>query len=120
MTDVPEPAVIACTLGAEGMRERVKWIADLNRTALRSQRRSGLQLELTYARSALERVREMVAREQRCCAFLSFTVSEEHDAVRLIIEAPVASHEVIDSIFGPFEAGVPASSGCGCSSSKCC
>ena len=119
MTDVSESTVIACTLGVSDFRQRATWIADLNRTALRSHRRNGLQLELVYAPSALDRVREMVAREQTCCAFLSFSLREDRDGIQLVIEAPEASRDMLDTVFEPFEAPNPASSGCGCSLSNC-
>jgi hypothetical protein len=94
-------------------------IADLNRDALRSQRRDGLRLELVYAPAALDRVREMVVREQDCCAFLSFDVCEEKDAIRLIIEAPETAPDALDDVFEPFQARGPAASACGCSPVIC-
>lgn len=115
----PDSTAIACTLGAGDFRQRMAWIADLNRSALRSHRRNDLSLVLTYAPTALDRVQEMVAREKECCEFLSFTVSQEHDGVRLVIEAPAASRDAIDSVFEPFLAREPESGGCGCSSTGC-
>lgn len=47
---------------------RLEWIADLIRDALLSQARR--DLELAYA---AERLREMVRKEQDCCAFLTST-----------------------------------------------
>ena len=38
-------------------------------------------------------MRELVRREQGCCAFLRFTVREDRDAVRLTIEAPMQVEE---------------------------
>ena len=95
---------IACTLAKRELRERAAGIADLNREALRSERRDELRLELTYAPAALDRVREMVAREQTCCAFLTFELREENDVVRLLIEAPEAARDVVDAVFEPFQA----------------
>jgi hypothetical protein len=117
MTNLDDSTAIACTLDGGEFRKRMVSIADLNRTALQSHRRNDLKLELLYAPVARDRVREMVAREKECCAFLNFTMREEQDGVRLIIEAPEASRGVIDSLFEPFETRQPASSDCGCSSS---
>jgi hypothetical protein len=116
---VSEPTPIACTLGSGDFQERVAWIANLNRDALRSQHRDGLRLELTYAPAALDRVREMVKREQDCCAFLNFDVHQEKDAVRLVIEAPEGARDALDAVFEPFQAHEPAASVCGCSSAVC-
>jgi hypothetical protein len=113
---VAEPTPIACTLGYGDFQERVAWIADLNRDALCSQRRDGLRLELTYAAAALGRVREMVAIEQECCAFLTFDVRVERDAVHLVIEAPESARDALDAVFEPFQGRGPGASACGCSS----
>jgi hypothetical protein len=114
-----EPAPIACTLGPANFQQRVAWIANLNRDALRVQRRDGLRLELTYAPSALNRVREMVAREEDCCAFLTFELQQGADTVRLIIEAPEHARDALDAVFDPFQAREPAATVCGCSSAGC-
>jgi hypothetical protein len=103
-----EPAPIACTLGPADFRQRLAWIADLNRDALRAQHRDGLRLELTYAPTALDRVREMIAREQDCCAFLTFDLQQEADAIRLVIEAPEDARDALDAMLEPFEAREPA------------
>jgi hypothetical protein len=102
-----EQAPIACTLESGDFRQRLAWIAELNRDALRAQRRDGLRLELTYAPTALDRVREMVAREQDCCAFLTFDLQEEPDTVRLVIEAPENARDALDAVFEPFQAPEP-------------
>jgi hypothetical protein len=115
----PKLIVAACALAPEDFQDRIALIGDLNRDALRSQRRDGFRLELVYAPAALDRVREMVAREQDCCAFLSFDMREEKDAIRLIIEAPESARDALDAVFEPFQAREPATSVCGCSPSVC-
>jgi hypothetical protein len=117
---IPEPAPIACTLGPGDFRQRLAWIADLNRDALRDQRRGGLRLVLTYAPAALYRVREMVAREQDCCAFLTFDLQQEAETVQLVIEAPEDARDALDAVFEPFQVREPAAAVCGCSSAGCC
>jgi hypothetical protein len=114
-----EPAPVACTLGAGDFRQRLVWITDLNRDALRTQRRDGLRLELSYAPAALDRVREMVARERECCAFLTFDLQPEADAVRLVIEAPEDARDALDVVFEPFQAREFAAAVHDCSSTGC-
>jgi hypothetical protein len=111
-----EQAPIACTLESGDFRQRLAWIAVLNRDALRAQRRDGPRLELTYAPTAFDRVREMVPREQDCCAFLTFDLQQEADTVRLVIEAPEHARDALDAVFEPFQASEPAASVCSCSS----
>jgi hypothetical protein len=116
---ISEPTPIACTLGPGDFRQRLAWIADLNRDALRAQQRDGLRLELIYAPAALDRVREMVARERNCCAFLTFDLRQEAEAVRLVIEAPEDARDALDAVFEPFQVRKAAATVCGCSSAGC-
>lgn len=109
-----EPAPIACTLGAGDFKARVAWIADLNRRALRSQRRDDLRVELAYAAEARDEVLEMVRGEQECCAFLTFQVREEGGAVRVIIEAPEGAREAAETVFEPFLSRTPAGAARSC------
>jgi hypothetical protein len=111
-------APIACTLDARDYQQRLAWIADLNRTALRAQHRDGLRLELTYAPAALDRVWALVARERACCAFLTFDVRQEKGAVRLIIEAPDDARDALDAVFAPFLMPQASVAACGCSSAS--
>jgi hypothetical protein len=91
---------IACTLDAGDFSERVRWIAALNRDVLRAHARHDLVLELRYDPAAADRVRELVRREQRCCAFLAFAVEETTDAVVLRITAPPEARDALDTIAG--------------------
>ena len=109
-----DPPPIACTLGAEDFQARLAWIAELNASALRASRRDGLKLHLTYAPEALDRVRDLVAREQGCCAFLAFEVEATPQAVRLTITSPEAAREGLDVILAPFTSAPAAASRCGC------
>lgn len=74
-----------------------------NAAALRHHRRDDLRLELTYASEASDQVREMVRREQECCAFLAFDVREEPDAIRVVIAVPEVAREVVDTVLEPFQ-----------------
>lgn len=108
-------APIACTLTGNDFRDRIAWIAELNRTALRTHQRNGLTLVLAYDREAEERVRDLMAREQLCCAFLSFALDPEGDLIRLTITAPENARIAADMIFDQFvSANTDPVISCGC------
>jgi hypothetical protein len=110
---IDEPPV-ACTLAAGDYTARIAWIADLNAAALRTHRRDDLWLELTYALDARDRVREMIRREQACCAFLTFELCEAREGVRLTIVAPERARDAADGVFAPFLPAAAAPTGCAC------
>jgi hypothetical protein len=113
---IVEATPIACTLTSGEQKERVSWIAALNRDALRSHRRRDLVLELHYAPEARARISEMVRNEEGCCGFLTFDLRETEDEIRLVITAPEAAREAADSLFEPFLARAAAPS-CACTGS---
>ena len=112
--ELSDTAPVACTLAAGDFKARVASIADLNRRALRGQRRDDLRLELTYAADAREEVLAMVRGEQDCCAFLDFQVQDGAGAVRVVIQAPERAREAADTVFEPFLSAVPVSTACSC------
>jgi hypothetical protein len=103
--DSRDGAPIACTLQPGDYRERLAWIANLAREGLLGTKRDDLRLELRYAPNVRNRVREMVDKEQECCAFLNFDVSKTDEDVRLTITAPERARDVADALFEQF---VPA------------
>ena len=96
---------IACTLTTGDLRDRLAWIATLNRDALRGHDRADLTLQLRYAPQAVHRVRDLMCQEQVCCAFLSFELHEQPDEVRLTIKAPEEARAMANSLFEPFLRG---------------
>ncbi len=98
-------APIACTLQPGDYRERLAWIAELARDGLLDVSRDDLRLELRYAPHVAGRVREMVGKEQGCCAFLDFELAETDAGVRLTITAPERARDLADALFEQF---VPA------------
>ena len=110
---IVEAAPIACTLTPGEHKDRVSWIAALNRDALRDHRRRDLVLELRYAAEARARVHEMVRSEQGCCGFLAFDLQEAEGEIHLTITAPEAAREAADSLFEQFLAQSAAPS-CAC------
>jgi hypothetical protein len=100
--DGRDEAPIACTLQPGDYKERLAWIAELAREGLLDVIREDLRLELKYAPSVADRVREMFHKEQQCCAFLDFDLSEIDEGVRLTITAPERAREVADALFNQF------------------
>lgn len=105
---------IACTLAPGEYKDRVAWIANLNRDALRKYERRDLTLELFYAPEARERVHEMARNEGTCCAFLSFQIRDAGDQVRLTVTAPESARDAADALFAQFVANAPAPLSCAC------
>jgi len=93
---------IACTLAPGEFQARLAWISDLTRNALRHYQRHDLTLVLTYAADAAERVRELVRREQTCCAFLTFDLQQDPHEIRPTITAPDRARPAADLLFDPF------------------
>ena len=93
---------IACTLTAAGLRDRLAWIATLNRDALRGYDRADLTLRLRYVPQAVQQVRKLMTQEQACCAFLTFEMHTEPDAVTLMITVPEEVRSIVDAVFEPF------------------
>jgi hypothetical protein len=93
---------IACSLGSGDFKERTAWIQQLAREHLLSARREELALHLSYSPGAREAVREMVEKEQDCCGFLRFDLSERRGSIDLTITAPEETAEVAGSLFDHF------------------
>jgi len=109
---------IACTLTAGNFKDRIAWISELTRDALRSHERQDLVLDLRYGPEARGRVREMVRKEQECCAFLTFETHEDLDEIRLTITAPEEAREAADQLFEQFVASAPTKPIVGCCGSE--
>jgi hypothetical protein len=109
---------IACTLGAGAYRERLAWIADLNRSALQTARRDGARLILTYDLRVAVRVREMIRRVQECCAFLAFELNEDEKELTLAITGPQAARDALAALFDPFLTGASMGGPCACMAAR--
>jgi hypothetical protein len=97
---------IACTLLGEAQQDRRAWIAALVRDALRGSERDGLTLRLRFVPEAVQRIQDMVRKEQACCSFLTFEMEERPQELRLIIRARVAARAAADALFAQFAASV--------------
>jgi hypothetical protein len=113
-----EAAPIACTLNATEFRSRRGKLSNLNRTALMSYRRDDLRLELLYAVEARPQVLEMVRAERACCAFLTFDVHEEPDALRVVVETPEGARAAADSLFEALYSTATGQGTCGCNTAS--
>ena len=102
------PLPIACTLTAEAYSERTTWIAKLNRESCRAYHQEDLTLELAYDIAAATQVRELVRREEECCAFLHFTLAEAAGEIHLRIVAPAEARDSTGALFAPFLDGLQA------------
>jgi hypothetical protein len=103
--DIP----IACTLDASDFKERTAYIRDLARRALRHASWTDLSLTLTYEREALEELRELVRKEQTCCAFLEFDLRNNSSSILLTITAPKSAADAADMLFDHFAPELAAS-----------
>ena len=97
-----EARIIACSLDAGDVKARTQSIRELAERSLLSARRTGLTLSLTYARDALDELRELVAKERECCPFLDFRLSDDGDGLHLWITAPPEAAEAADLLFAHF------------------
>ncbi len=97
-----EKPPIACTLTGDDFAQRTAWIRQLASDHLSAVRRTPLSLELTYAPAAAAKVRDMVRKEQVCCAFLKFDLREAKNGIHLTVTAPEEAREAVDMLFDHF------------------
>ncbi|MDT0304109.1 MerR family transcriptional regulator [Streptomonospora wellingtoniae] len=99
-----------CSLeSADAVAERIgRWRAALA-DARREEVEGGLRAELPAERAG--QVADLAAAEQRCCAFFSFALHFAHDSVVLEVRAPSEGRPMLDTVFGPADAGEPADRG---------
>lgn len=97
-----EKPPIACTLTGDDFAGRTTWIRQLAKDYLIAVGRTPLSLQLTYAPAAASKVKELVRKEQACCAFLRFDLREVPDGVHLTVTAPEEAREAVDMLFDHF------------------
>jgi hypothetical protein len=98
----PVDSPIACTLSADELRNRLNELKELTQDSLISAQRDDLALQLRYKLEAEHTVRRMIEREKECCAFLTFDLRIQSDAIALGISAPEAAREGIEQIYAQF------------------
>lgn len=111
----PAPAPegpIACSLHPNDFAGRLDDFRHGVFAHLRGMRRpepSRLRLILA-ADAGVERVRDLLVREQACCAFLTFTVTSDSDGGRILadLEVPPEAGPALDGIVRLAELAAPA------------
>ncbi|MFR9777501.1 hypothetical protein ACL02O_15770 [Micromonospora sp. MS34] len=89
----------SCTLPTVERPLRVAEFDELFRTGLRRQRRvSPTRLRWELAVGAEAMVRDLTARESRCCSFFAFTVTPVAGAIRVDVAVPEAYVGVLDAL----------------------
>ena len=121
---VTDPPLVACALDRDDLKLRLAEIDALTTRSLISHRQVGSSLHLVCTGDAVDDVRRIVALEERCCAFLDFSVEATPAEVRLTISAPPGTDEAsrwLFSQFSPTTATVSLEpSACGCSDRTRC
>jgi hypothetical protein len=99
---MPDPP-IACTLTLDGMTARLALIDALAADGLldRTPTDSGLRVRLRDSPEIVDRTRELIAAESRCCAFLDFTLGRDGGDLVLDIAGPQDARPVIEMFFAP-------------------
>ena len=89
---------IVCTLNPALMRGRLAWADALTADALLSREpiEGGLRHRFRADDDVERQVRELAALESECCAFLTFEVSREADAVVLDVTGSAEAQPVIE------------------------
>jgi hypothetical protein len=98
MTDVP----VACSLNASDLTNRMdRWNALTNQAKpVVVKTDTGLRLAFRVKEDITDELTELAELERACCAFASWTVRQEPDAIVLDISA--ASDEGIATVHGMF------------------
>jgi hypothetical protein len=103
---MPEELPIACSLSAAEYPVRLAEIEALGRDALLDACVDGARANLRFVAVAgvRERVERFAEAESRCCAFLTFDITEAPDAVVLTVEGPPDAAGVVDELAAAFGA----------------
>jgi hypothetical protein len=92
---------IACTLTAADYADRIEATADLARRALRSREPilHGARLIFDNGGDTERELREVIAAEARCCAFLRMDLRPTADALVLDVTGPAEAEPIIAELF---------------------
>jgi hypothetical protein len=92
---------IACNLPPADLRARGDDMSEIARRALRARHPLEGGARLTFAGDATtERdLRDVIAAEAQCCAFLTFDLRREDDALRLDVTGPEEAQPLIAQMF---------------------
>jgi len=110
---MPEELPIACSLSAAEFPARLAQMAALGRDALLDTDIAGARARLRFAAApgVRERVEAFAEAEKRCCPFLGLTLTDAHNGVLLVIDAPDETAGVLAELVAAFDAERPAGAG---------
>lgn len=92
---------IACTLDPAAMPDRVaEWQALLDGATARERTSDGALVVVLAADTSLPELARLVAAEQACCAFFSFSITADQRGVGLEVRAPAGADEIVTALFG--------------------
>jgi hypothetical protein len=93
--------LIACTLEPEAVPDRLTaWQTILADADSRTTGADGAIRIAFGGTTQLVELARLVEAEQRCCAFLSFTIVADHRGLTLDVRAPEGAAEVMSALFG--------------------
>jgi hypothetical protein len=91
---------IACTLtGAERVDRKAEWTA-ITAEWMTAPALTERGVSMRFDARAEPRLRELIAAESECCAFLDFELTGEGSGLRLTVEGPYEARPIILAIFG--------------------
>lgn len=97
--DLIEQAPEACTLPTVERPLRVSEFAELFATAIAGVvRTSATRATVTLPLDALEKARDLAARETECCSFFAFTTVADGDRTAMTIEVPDQYADVLTAL----------------------
>jgi hypothetical protein len=100
---------LVCSLEAGPLERRLAAMSELGGDSLlgRSAEEDLLVLRFKGDPATRERLREIVAAEAECCAFLNLELSERDGEIRLSISAPADARPVAEGLAAAFDGGHP-------------
>jgi DNA-binding transcriptional MerR regulator len=94
--------VIACTLEADAVRERLgDWRSVLGRATSRGPIPGGVMATFDHADGLIADLARLAAAEQACCTFFDFTLTLTGSGIRFEVRAPSEAQDVLLALFGP-------------------
>jgi hypothetical protein len=100
---------IACSLGAEGYRERLSSIRAVGQVAFldAEARPDGAVLSFRNSERVRAELSSIVKAESECCSFLELALHSEGDRTFLTISSPPAAMPVVRDLMASFQGGEP-------------
>jgi hypothetical protein len=104
-----EELPLACSLETTALEQRLAAISELGQDSFigSSVDRDRRVLRFRADAGTRERLREVVAAEAECCAFLELELSEEDGALLLTIGAPADAGDVAAGLAAAFQTPAP-------------